>query len=50
MPYTIETIAGIIGADRMGSAPATIDWLLTDSRSLSFPEETLFFCLAHQTE
>ena len=45
MPYTIETIAGIIGADRMGSAPATIDWLLTDSRSLSFPEETLFFAL-----
>ena len=29
----------------MGTAPATIDWLLTDSRSLSFPEETLFFAL-----
>ena len=24
---------------------ATIDWLLTDSRSLNFPEETLFFAL-----
>ena len=28
-----------------GNAPATIDWLLTDSRSLNFPEETLFFAL-----
>lgn len=29
----------------MGSAEATIDWLLTDSRSVNFPEETLFFAL-----
>lgn len=29
----------------MGDKPATIDWLLTDSRSLCFPEETLFFAL-----
>ena len=29
----------------MGKHKATIDWLLTDSRSLSFPEETLFFAL-----
>lgn len=29
----------------MGTASATIDWLLTDSRSLSFPEATLFFAL-----
>lgn len=29
----------------MGSAKGTVKWLLTDSRSLSFPEETLFFAL-----
>lgn len=45
MSYSIEQIAELIGARRMGTAPATIDWLLTDSRSLSFPEETLFFAL-----
>ena len=45
MPYTIEDIARIIGARRIGDTPAAIDWLLTDSRSLSFPEETLFFAL-----
>nr|WP_241217401.1 Mur ligase family protein [Bacteroides gallinarum] len=45
MSYTIESIAQIIGARRIGDTPATIDWLLTDSRSLSFPEETLFFAL-----
>ena len=45
MSYTIENIADIIGAKRVGDAPATIDWLLTDSRSLSFPESTLFFAL-----
>ncbi len=46
MSYSIESITEIIGARRVGNAPATIDWLLTDSRSLSFPEETLFFALA----
>ena len=46
MSYTIEYIAEKIGARRIGNASATIDWLLTDSRSLSFPEETLFFALA----
>ena len=46
MSYTIEDIARIIGARRIGDRPAAIDWLLTDSRSLSFPEETLFLlCL-----
>ena len=45
MSYSIESITESIGARRVGSAPATIDWLLTDSRSLSFPEETLFFAL-----
>ena len=46
MSYSIEQIAELIGARRVGNAPATIDWLLTDSRSLSFPEATLFFALA----
>ena len=46
MSYSIEQIAEIIGAKRVGNVPAAIDWLLTDSRSLSFPEDTLFFALA----
>lgn len=46
MSYKIEYVAEMIGAKRIGNASATIDWLLTDSRSLCFPEETLFFALA----
>lgn len=46
MSYTIESIAKLIGAKRVGDTESTIDWLLTDSRSLSFPEETLFFALS----
>ena len=45
MSYTIEQIAEQIGARRIGEAKTMIHWLLTDSRSLSFPEETLFFAL-----
>ncbi len=45
MSYTIEVITERIGAERKGSSPAVINWLLTDSRSLSFPEDTLFFAL-----
>jgi UDP-N-acetylmuramyl pentapeptide synthase len=45
MSYTIESISERIGAQRVGDTLATIDWLLTDSRSLCFPEETLFFAL-----
>ena len=45
MNYTIEKITTLIGARRIGNADAQIGWLLTDSRSLSFPEETLFFAL-----
>lgn len=45
MSYTIETITERIGARRVGSRETNIDWLLTDSRSLNFPEETLFFAL-----
>ena len=46
MSYTIEEITEMIGARRVGDTPRVIDWLLTDSRSLSFPEATLFFALA----
>lgn len=45
MSYTIEQISNLIAARRKGTCPAVIDWLLTDSRSLSFPEGTLFFAL-----
>ena len=48
MTYTIEKIATLIGARRYGHADATIGWLLTDSRSLCFPEQTLFFALRTQ--
>ena len=43
--YTIEQITTLIGARRIGGEQTTIGWLLTDSRSLCFPEETLFFAL-----
>lgn len=45
MSSNIEEIASIMGATRVGTTPAHVDWILTDSRSLCFPEETLFFAL-----
>lgn len=45
MSNTIEEITSVLGAQRTGNTPAHIDWILTDSRSLCFPEETLFFAL-----
>ena len=45
MNYTIEQITVLMGARRYGSRAASIGFLLTDSRSLCFPEETLFFAL-----
>jgi alanine racemase len=45
MTYTIDEIAQVIGAERKGTTEAKINWLLIDSRSLCFPEETLFFAL-----
>lgn len=45
MSYAVEDIARLIGADCTGTAQGTVKWLLTDSRSLGFPEETLFFAL-----
>ena len=48
MQYKISEIARIVGAERVGSVEMTINWLLIDSRSLCFPEETLFFALKTQ--
>lgn len=45
MVYSIEKITTLIGAHRYGEKDCNIAFLLTDSRSLSFPEETLFFAL-----
>lgn len=45
MAYTLEQIAALVGARIKGEGDARIDWLLTDSRSLCFPEESLFFAL-----
>ena len=48
MTYSIETITTLVGAHRIGSTEAHIDWLLTDSRSLVFPESSLFFAIRTQ--
>ena len=48
MIYSIEKITTLIGARRIGNTDAQIGWLLTDSRSLCFPEESLFFALQSQ--
>ncbi|MCD8210795.1 MAG: bifunctional UDP-N-acetylmuramoyl-tripeptide:D-alanyl-D-alanine ligase/alanine racemase, partial [Prevotella sp.] len=44
--YSIETIESLIGARHYGGSGGPIGWLLTDSRSLCFPQETLFFALS----
>lgn len=43
--YKISQITTLIGARQIGEGEHLIDWLLTDSRSLCFPETTLFFAL-----
>ena len=45
MNYNIDDIQQIIGARRVGNSNSGISRLLTDSRSLNFPEETIFFAL-----
>ena len=45
MIYTIEKVTTLIGARRYGDRDTNIGFILTDSRSLCFPEETLFFAL-----
>ena len=45
MRISIENITKLLNANRIGSNECEIDWILTDSRSLCFAEETLFFAL-----
>lgn len=45
MKYKIEEIVTLTGARRYGHAEAEVEWLLTDSRSLVYPETSLFFAL-----
>ena len=46
--WSLSKIATLIGAHILGESNRNIDWLLTDSRSLCFPESTLFFALKTQ--
>ena len=45
MRISIENVTKILNANRIGNAESEIDWILTDSRSLCFAEESLFFAL-----
>ena len=45
MRISIENVTKILNANRVGTHPTEIDWILTDSRSLCFAEDTLFFAL-----
>ena len=46
MQYTVEQIKEILKADgRLANPTSRVTRLLTDSRSLTFPEETLFFAI-----
>ena len=48
MPYSLEKVTSLIGAHRWGTQEISVDWILTDSRSLAFPETTLFFAIHTQ--
>lgn len=45
MHYTLQQIQALIHAELKGDGHQQIDWLLTDSRALSFPESSLFFAI-----
>lgn len=45
MKYKIEEIVTLTGAHRYGHAATEVEWLLTDSRSLVYPESSLFFAI-----
>ena len=45
MRISIEKVTDLLNAHRIGNHEMEIDWILTDSRSLCFAEETLFFAL-----
>ena len=48
MSYTIAEIAQVLHATVQGEGAGSVSYLLTDSRSLCFPRETLFFALRTQ--
>ena len=41
----LKKVGELIGAKNSNIPDQQINWLLTDSRSLSFPEESLFFAI-----
>ncbi len=45
MKYSLQQIAEITNAKVIGNGKAQIEWLLTDSRAVSFPEESLFVAI-----
>ena len=45
MRISIENVTKLLNANRIGTKESEIDWILTDSRSLCFAEESLFFAL-----
>lgn len=45
MSYSIREIAHLLGVALIGNSELIVNWLLVDSRSLCFPEDTLFFAL-----
>ena len=49
MEYAIKEVAQVIGAATEPLHDDTISLLLTDSRCLSFPEQSLFFALVTKT-
>ena len=46
--YTLSEIAESISTERIGTNEEEIAYLLTDSRSLTFPENSLFFAIKTQ--
>ncbi|MFY7899495.1 MAG: Mur ligase family protein, partial [Chitinophagaceae bacterium] len=48
MSYSIQHIAQIIQSSHIPESTAIIDFLLTDSRKISFPNTSLFFALTGQ--
>lgn len=45
MEYSISQISQAIGGKRIGSQESIVSWILTDSRSLFFPQQSIFFAL-----
>lgn len=52
MKYSIQEIAQVLGIEtsELRDKNAEVSYLLTDSRSLTYPSETLFFAIATQSD